>query len=230
MAKLTKKLQQIRSTLKSNLESVRAMGGDKTKVDTTEEKNKIAELLAGAQEEIGDLFKHTAPSKTTTQEDAGIELEKRLIEFEIDRMKDALSNSLEPYEKYDSEGVIKRDPNVKHIYKDGSWDRKQKDIENVGYVAELMNPQGFRIGLKLNKNDKQVYARPEFVAKQLGLVKVLGKNYYMSNNDEDESLYTWDTETHSFKLSDIDSDGKPVQRTYINIRYRDNVDRHIDNM
>jgi hypothetical protein len=245
MAKLTKKLQQIRSTLKSNLESVRAMGGDKTKIDTTEEKNKVAELLAGAQEEIGDLFKHT-----TTQEDVDIELKKELIELEIAVMKSALSNSLEPYEKYDSEGGIKRAPNVKHIFKDGSWDRKLNDIENVGYVAELMNSHGDSIGSKLYKNDKEIYTNPDFVAKHLGLqkkedsswgitkvfssknsIKQIPEGYYYvpRENGEFDRVYQWDDKTHSFKLSNIDRD-RNMQRIVIDTRLRDNVDRYIDDM
>lgn len=234
---MTTRLNQIFTNLKAAIEEIRANGDNKNgKIDTLNEKNKVAELLAGAQQEIGDFFKSEqamldsqkltrAQYKEKEQE---LFSQRSSAEEKLNAVKAAMINDF-PYHEYDEKNnSFKNIIGLKHIYKDGGYDVMQNSFNDGSYSATTYDKDGNAKGMKLYKNDKAVYSNPEYVAEKLGLKKYgsfgdrvwefLGflPSYQEGDYYTDDSIYRWNEKEHLFEYIGINPTSNNIAQTVTN--------------
>lgn len=178
---MSKSVKQILSNLQNAIEALKKGGEDNNnKIDTKKERNQLAKLLAGAEQEIGDLIEFETNKLDNQKLTKAQRDEKAMIlgneydeaKAKINKVKSSLIETAPTTEEYNFENnSFQNIPNLKHLYPNGGYDVKKYDLKNTsGYGATIYDKNGKRIGLRAYKNDKTVYANSEFAAKQLGLL------------------------------------------------------------
>lgn len=164
-------INKILTNLKAAIERVAQEEGNKNgKIDTMGEKNKIAELLAGAKQEVGDFLEKELDkinnkklTKAQYDKQAG-DMHKlgRSAQDKIDDVKkkmDIMTKELQ----FDEEKL--------HKFKDGNYDAVLEEFDDGSYSTLVYNKDKKVVGKKLYKNDNEVYSNRDYVAKKLGLFK-----------------------------------------------------------
>ena len=151
-------INKILTNLKAAIERVAQEEGNKNgKIDTMCEKNKIAELLAGAKQEVGDFIEKETDkinNKKLTQKEREKQLknlsnQKDLFEDKTSSLNISIEDSLPLYKKMNKDGTISDIDNLKHTYKGGGFDTMLETFEDGSYSANVYDKKGNNIGMKL---------------------------------------------------------------------------------
>jgi len=216
-------LANIMRNLDNAINAIRS-GGDNNngKIDTKGEKNQISQLLAGAKQEVGDFFNNNKPDANMSQEEYNkIKLLSNTVIEQIEATVNTeydMANMKKSENANETSTVGKRT----HVYKDGSYNVEQKEFDDGSYIATHFDKDGNKVGLKLYKNNKEIYANPDFAAEKIGLSKreeynladkifrympFVNKGYRnfldfvkVGQYHDGFYVYNWDEKNHEFKL------------------------------
>lgn len=184
---MTTKLNQIFANLKAAIMDVKKTEGDANKIDSFNEVNKIGELLANAEIEIGDVLekeqtnlKKQADSLSHSQyinkenelrkmqETANSKIE--IVRFALDSEKETIIAALPKYQYYDeTDGQVKDIKNLHKVYEDGGYEVRTADNADGSYSATVYNANGQVGGLKLYSKNGEPCTDMEKVAEHLGM-------------------------------------------------------------
>ena len=178
-------MKSILSNLNSKINELKAKGENNNgQIDTRGEKNKLAELLAGAEKEIDSTAEkyekqiENLPHKTYLNVKAKKDEILSNAKAQINEIYQKLNFSLKAYETMkdtNSDGaleVVDKD-GVKQKYSDGSYNQLVRSIGEEGYLVEHRTKDGENTGkFRLYKNDKEYYANKDYVASKIGLEPV----------------------------------------------------------
>ena len=174
---MTGQINKILTNLKMAIERIANEEGNKNgKIDTLSEKNKIAELLAGAKQEVGDfLEKENVRINNTRLTKMERETQIKELNYQksstLDKIKNVEAGLVGTHEVREN-GKIKNVENLKHILKGGGYDVKSKEFDDGSYSAIVYDNDNNLVGVRLYKNDKEQYADKNFVAQKLGYAKL----------------------------------------------------------
>lgn len=221
VSKIEAGINKIMQNLNSAIDAIKAGGDNQNgKIDTLGEKNKVAQLLAGAKQEIGDLIEKN-PIDKNMPHNKYLEAEKRIHQLESEarnKIYEKQEALIEPHEIYNQlTGEIENKKGITHKYTDGSYNVKTRELKDGGYVAEHKDKDGNVIGLKAYKNNKEVYTNPDFVAEQLGLKVPLQRKGLL----EKSVKYVWDAATFLFSTEQGDQIDKQISELKDNQYYVD---------
>lgn len=240
---MTTKLNQIFSNLKAAILDVKKMEGDTNKFDSFNELNKIGQLLANANEEIGDILEKEytdlkkqedvlSHSQYTAQENELCEMQKtatsKLAEIKIllDYEKETMATALPMYKYYDdSDGQVKNIKNLHKVYPDGGYEVKSTSAADGSYSALVFDASGKECGLKLYNKDGEPCTDMEKVAEYFemktdGFLNRLGAILLdiipFSNHDNASTLADLEENEYVRQTSYVDKDyGLLVEDTII---------------
>ena len=174
---MTGQINKILTNLKMAIERIANEEGNKNgKIDTLNEKNKIAELLAGAKQEVGDfLEKENVRINNTRLTQMERETQIKKLNYQkssaMDKIKNVEAGLVGTHEVREN-GKIKNVENLKHILKGGGYDVKSKEFDDGSYSAIVYDNDNNLVGVRLYKNDKEQYTDKNFVAQKLGYAKL----------------------------------------------------------
>lgn len=226
----------ILSKLNSKINELKAKGENNNgQIETRGEKNKLAELLAGAEKEIDIAAEkyekqiENLPHKKYQQ----LEEAKSSILFKakkyIDNIRANIYYSLKSFETMkDADGdgameIVDKD-GIKQKYPDGSYNRQIQSFGKEGYLVERMTEDGDNSGqFRLYKNDKEYYANKDYVARKMGLEPVTKNiiNKLFGTNPKETNIYekcdggsrytySWDSKTSQFILQNVENVEGPM--------------------
>ncbi len=209
---MTGQINKILTNLKMAIERIANEEGNKNgKIDTLSEKNKIAELLAGAKQEVGDfLEKENVRINNTRLTKMERETQIKELNYQksstLDKIKNVEAGLVGTHEVREN-GKIKNVENLKHILKGGGYDVKSKEFDDGSYSAIVYDNDNNLVGVRLYKNDKEQYADKNFVAQKLGYEKLRifdGSNIWSKQIETDFYItgnvaMAWDEENAEFR-------------------------------
>ena len=184
---MTTKLNQIFANLKAAIMDVKKTEGDTNKIDSFNEVNKIGELLANAEIEIGDVLEKeradlqkqadVLPHSQYVKKENELNGKQRAATSKIEELqsavedeKEAMAAALPKYQYYDgSDGQVKNIKNLHKVYPDGSYEVKCTPMEDGSYAASRLNADGDECAVKIYNKDGTPCTDMEKVAELLNM-------------------------------------------------------------
>ncbi len=183
---MTTKLNQIFANLKAAIMDIKKMEGDTNKIDSFNEVNKIGELLANAEMEIGDVLEkeradlqkqadklpHSQYVKKENElnsiaQTAGSKIEE--LQSAVEDEKEAMKEALPEYQYYDKDGQIKDINGLYKVYPNGGYEVKKKSMADGSYTVSMYDVNGIEYALKVYNEDRTPCTDKKKAAECLGL-------------------------------------------------------------